>query len=80
MRGVDLCKAGNWDEGLFCLSRATEGETLRSANLPGRVYSYLGYGIALRENRIKEGIELCRHAIKIEFYEADNYLNRATKR
>ena len=45
--------------------------------LPGLFYSYLGYGIALRERRIREGLKLCRHSIKVEFYQAENYFNLA---
>lgn len=72
--GIDCCRRGNWNEGLRYLGQVAErGDT----GLPGVFYSYLGYGIALREQRVREGLRLCRHSIKVEFYQADNYLNLA---
>src|SRR5436309_3292367 len=45
-RGIDCCRRGDWNEGLRCLGQVAErGDT----GLPGVFYSYLGYGIALRE-------------------------------
>jgi hypothetical protein len=74
-RAVALCRQGDWKQGLVHLGRlAEEGE--RGA-LPGLFYSYLGYAIALVEQRVPEGVKLCRHAIKVEFYQPDNYLNLA---
>jgi tetratricopeptide (TPR) repeat protein len=73
-RGVALCREGEWDKGLFWLGRVAEsGES----SLPGLFYSYLGYGIARCQRRHEEGLKLCQHSIKIEFYEPDNYLNLA---
>lgn len=40
-------------------------------------YSYLGRGIAMKEGRIREGIRLCRHGVKVEFYQPENYINLA---
>jgi hypothetical protein len=48
-----------------------------SGGLPGLFYSYLGYGIALRDRRIRDGLKLCRHSIEVEFYQAENYFNLA---
>jgi tetratricopeptide (TPR) repeat protein len=45
--------------------------------MPGLFYSYLGYGIARCQGKVKEGLKLCQHSIKVEFYEAENYLNLA---
>lgn len=74
-KGIDLCREGEWKDGLFVLGRiAASG---RSGELPGLYHSYLGYGIARLEGRHEEGIKLCRHAIKLQFYEPDNYLNLA---
>ena len=58
------------------LARIAEQEA-RPGTLPALVYSYLGYGIALRQQRISEGLKLCQHAVKMEFYQAENYLNLA---
>src|SRR6185436_10106884 len=72
-RGLELCRRGEWDLGLRYLGRLAEaGE--RTA-LPGLFYSYLGYGIALRQQRIDEGLRLCQHSVKVEFYQPENYLN-----
>lgn len=74
-RGLDFCRAGEWDRGLAILGYLAQS-TDRSA-LPGLFYSYLGYGIARCERRVEEGVKLCQHAIKIEFYQPENYLNLA---
>ena len=46
----------------------------QGTELPGLFYSYLGYGIARYEKRGKEGLALCQHAIKVQFYEPENYV------
>jgi hypothetical protein len=74
-RAIDQCRQGNWDQGLPYLGLLADSEDRTS--LPGLFYSYLGYGIALREQRREEGLKLCRHAIKIEFFQPENYLNLA---
>jgi len=74
--GIACCRRGNWNEGLRYLGQVAERGDAGSS-LPGIFYSYLGYGIALREQRVREGLKLCRHSIKVEFYQADNYLNLA---
>jgi len=74
-RAIDQCRKGNWEQGLPYLGQLAESES-RSA-LPGLFYSYLGYGIALREQRLEEGLKLCRHAVRIEFFHPENYLNLA---
>jgi len=73
---IDRCRRGGWKDGLPALARIAEQET-RPGALPALVYSYLGYGIALRQQRISEGLKLCQHAVKLEFYQAENYLNLA---
>jgi tetratricopeptide (TPR) repeat protein len=75
-RGLDACRRGNWQAGLPVLAQAAEKDP-RGRALPGLVYSYLGYGIALREHRVQDGLKLCQHAVKLEFYQAENYLNLA---
>lgn len=75
-RGLECCRRGDWNEGLRHLGRLTEGGEMRD-DLPGLFYSYLGYGIALVDRRIREGLKLCQHSIKVGFYEAENYLNLA---
>jgi tetratricopeptide (TPR) repeat protein len=74
-KGIELCREGEWKDGIFVLGRiAASG---RSGSLPGLYHSYLGYGIARLEGRYDEGIKLCRHAIKVQFYEPENYFNLA---
>ena len=74
--GIDLCKEGNWDEGLFCLGQIKDTTAMDTAVI-GKIYSFSGYGIALRQNKIREGIELCERAVRVEFYEPDHYFNLA---
>jgi len=45
--------------------------------LPGLFYSYLGFGVARFDRRVREGLTLCEHAVKREFYQPENYLNLA---
>lgn len=73
-RGIELCRQGDWNDGLFFLGKiAQAGRT----DVPGIYYSYLGYGIARCQKRTEEGLKLCRHAVKLQFYEPDNYVNLA---
>jgi tetratricopeptide (TPR) repeat protein len=74
--GIEACRRGDWRIGLPALSRIAEDEQ-RSAAMPALAYSYLGYGVALRQQRIQEGLKLCQHAVKLEFYQAENFLNLA---
>lgn len=75
-KGLALCREGDWDRGLQLLGAAAEGRQ-GAAELPGLVYSYLGYGIAQHQRRVKDGLKLCEHAVKIQYYEPDNHLNLA---
>lgn len=75
-RALAYCRQGDWDNGLMYLGRVAESGQPGSA-LPGLFYSYLGYGIARCQGKILEGIKLCEHAIKVEFYESENYFNLA---
>lgn len=74
-RGLALCRRGEWDLGLTELGKLAENDT--QGDLPSVFYSYLGYGIALRQRRIREGLRLCQHAVKLEFFQPENYLNLA---
>lgn len=75
-RGVELGREERWNEALPLLTRAFELKD-RGHDLGGEFYSFLGYAIAKCQNRGKEGLQLCEHAVKIEFYNTDNYLNLA---
>jgi tetratricopeptide (TPR) repeat protein len=72
-RGIDLCRAGNWKAGMEILGKIAEADR-QGTELSGLFYSYLGYGIAAYERRGKEGLALCQHAIKVQFYEPENYV------
>lgn len=73
-RGIEACRRGDWKEGLRHLGRVSEsGES----NLPGLFYSYLGYGIALVDRRIRDGVKLARHGVKIGYHDPENHLNLA---
>lgn len=72
-RGLAACRSGDWNRGLTDLGRLADLQT----ELPAVFYSYLGYGVALREKRIRDGIRLCEHAVKLEFYQPENYFNLA---
>ncbi len=75
-RGVNYCRQGDWDTGMACLARVAEVDN-GGLELPSLFYSYLGFGIAHRERRIREGLNLCRHACRISFYEPENFINLA---
>lgn len=72
-RGIELCRSGQWKTGMEVLGEIAEADR-QGTELPGLFYSYLGYGIARFERRGKEGLALCQHAIKIQFYEPENYV------
>lgn len=74
-RGIERCRRGDWETGLAFLGRVAEADY--SSALPGLFYSYLGYGIAMRQKRVQEGLKLCQHSVKIQFYEPENYVNLA---
>ena len=79
-RGVELCRGGDWKKGLSLLAKvvtATEELGAGAPELPGSVYSYTGYGIAKFDKKYREGLDLCRHSIEVEFYEPDNFANLA---
>lgn len=75
-RGVNYCRQGDWDTGMACLARVAEVDN-GGYELPSLFYSFLGFGIAYRERRIREGLGLCRHACRISFYEPENFVNLA---
>lgn len=73
-RGIEACRRGDWQEGLRHLGRVSE---TRESNLPGLFYSYLGYGIARVDRRIRDGVKLCKHGVKVGFHDPENHLNLA---
>lgn len=75
-QGIDLCRKGQWREGLDVLRRVADAKD-SGVELPGVFYSYLGYGVARYDRQVREGLTLCEHAVKREFYQPENYLNLA---
>jgi len=75
-KGVALCREDDWDRGLQLLSKVAEQRS-EGQELPGTVYSYLGYGVARYQRRIRDGLKLCEHAVKIQYYEPENHMNLA---
>jgi hypothetical protein len=75
-RGVDRCRHGEWQEGLSDLAWLVSGSKIRSG-MPSAAYSYLGYGMARFNKKVTEGVRLCKHAVKLEFYQTENYINLA---
>ena len=76
-RAIELCRASRWREGydrLSALMRTVE----EKGKLPGHFYSFFGAAMARCEGRKKEGLELCRYAVKREPRQADNYYNLGT--
>jgi hypothetical protein len=74
--GVRLCREGQWNKGLDRL-REVAASSIDPLRLPGTFFSYLGYGMAHVHGRKEEGLKLCKRAIEIEFYQADNFYNLA---
>ena len=74
-RGIDLCRQGEWNQGLVDLAWLIQGK--QAKNLPSLCYSYLGYGLAKTQRKVDQGRKLCRHAIRREWFQPENYVNLA---
>jgi hypothetical protein len=74
--GLKLCRSGDWNKGLPVLASVIEQRTPMDT-VPGVVYSYLGYGVAKFQSKLREGMKLCEHAIKLQYYDAENHWNLA---
>ena len=75
-RGVELCREGNWKEGVAHLA-AVAGTDQREIELPSYYYGYLGYGVVRTQRRVKEGVALCKKAVKLGYADVENHLNLA---
>ncbi len=73
---IEICRAGDWSRGLTILADLVKERGL-SESVPGVAYSFLGYGIARYQRQVKEGLRLCQHAVKSQFYHPDCHLNLA---
>jgi len=72
--GVRLCREGEWKKALPVLASAIENRG-PGEQVPGIAYSYLGYGVARFQGKQREGLKLCEHALKVQYYESDNHWN-----
>jgi tetratricopeptide (TPR) repeat protein len=76
-RGVTLCRKERWHEGYNLLIRVSQSIESRG-NLPGVFYSYLGVAMARCDGRRRDGMELCRYAVRVQPEQPENYLNLAS--
>lgn len=74
-RGLERCRNGEWQDGLVDLAFLAEQGT--RDDVPALCYSYLGYGLAHHRGQVKRGLRLCRHAVKLEFFQPECYVNLA---
>ncbi len=74
-RGLERCRGGNWKDGLVDLAWLSESG--QRGAMPSLGYSYLGYGLAKHRGRVRDGVKLCQYAVKLEFFQTENYLNLA---
>jgi len=74
--GLRLCRQGDWSKGMPILATVLENRW-PGEETPGVIYSYLGYGVARYQNRVREGLKLCEHGVKQQYYEAENHFNLA---
>ncbi len=70
--GIDLCRQGDWQEGLYWLSMAADSK-VETSSVPSLFFSYLGYGMARDRGELEEGLRLCRRAVSIDVYQPENY-------
>lgn len=72
-RGIELCRQGEWQEGVYWLSQVSEVEGSGEDEVPALFYAYLGYGVARNHGRNAQGLELCRRAIAMDQYQPESY-------
>lgn len=74
-RGLQRCRDGQWDDGLVDLAWLAEHGS--PGEVPALCYAYLGFGLARHRGQVKQGLRLCKHAIKLEFYQPESYVKLA---
>lgn len=72
-RGIGLCRRGDWQRGMYWLSKAA-GSCAHSGALPAVFFAYLGFGLARYQGKHSQGLMLCRRAVELERYQGDSYL------
>lgn len=76
-RGIELCRQGEWQDGFYWLSLAADA-TVETASVPSLFFAYLGYGLARFQGEMDEGVRLCRRAVELDMYQAENYFYLAS--
>ncbi|HEX9732769.1 MAG TPA: hypothetical protein VGG06_12370 [Thermoanaerobaculia bacterium] len=71
-RGIELCRRGEWQEGFYWLSLATN-VTVETSSVPSLFFAYLGYGLARFHGEVDEGLRLCRRAVELELYQPESH-------
>ena len=77
-RGLEAFQGGRKREALALFETALELERKNGKKRPqARYLSYYGLCLVTEENRVRDGIEICRQALPLESYNADLHLNMA---
>ena len=74
--GIDHCRAGRWDKGVEYLRYVAVREA-GGLGEAGLFLSYLGCAVARTQGQTREGLALCEQAVKVEFYQPENWANLA---
>jgi hypothetical protein len=74
--GIDLCRRGQWQNGLAQLAviEASKGNDLA---IQGLALTYYGYGIASQQGKMTDGLRYCRAGVDKEPWQAENHFNLA---
>lgn len=77
-RGLEALENGRGRQAMALFETALELERKNGAKRPqARYISFYGLCLALEQQRLREGIEMCRQALPMESYNADLCLNLA---
>lgn len=71
-RGIELCRNGKWQDGLYWLSLAAEADA-KTSELPSLLFSYLGFGIAKVQGRHGEGIRVAKLGVELDIHQPESY-------
>jgi tetratricopeptide (TPR) repeat protein len=74
--GIEHCRAGRWEKGANYLGYVAE-RNHGGLSQAGLYFSYLGCAVARIHKRHREARSLCEHAVKVEFYQPENWANLA---
>jgi hypothetical protein len=77
IEGIQACRRGEWHTGLELLTQLAKHQEASDELLPSVFYSYLGVAIARCEGRRRDGLELCKYAVKLGPREPENRVNLA---